>query len=303
MAKNLTENEREKEITTALQIELNGSSLLAAAEKSDVDELELKVENLRPVSDVEKSRCTENVATVAESEEQQVESKENDAKDTKNKDWVIYDFVIERRLGQGQYGKVYLAREKSTKYAYAMKKQVRDVITEILVWREILIQTDLCHKNIIRLYGYFIHRDYDVYLILEYAPNGNLRKKMRKQPDKRFDENTAARYILSCADALNYLHDLGFIHRDLKPENLLLGYNDELKIADFGLAINAQNQRRTTICGTPDYIPPESMYQLLIVFVFAKIILILFIHESYRSYEWGIIHKSRRLMESWCLVL
>lgn len=150
-------------------------------------------------------------------------------------------------------------REKSTKYAYAMKKQTRDPMTEIMVWREVGIQTDLCHRNILRLYGY-IYEDPHIYLILEYAPYGNLRKKLDKQPNKRFDEKCAANYILSCADALNYLHERDIIHRDIKPENLLLSYNNELKIADFGLSVNAQNQKRRTICGTPDYIPPESMY-------------------------------------------
>lgn len=172
--------------------------------------------------------------------------------------WKLADFVIEHRLGHGRFGKVYLVREKATKCAFAMKKQLRNATAEIMVEREIAIQTDLHHRNILRLYGY-IHGDEKIYLILEYAPNGNLRKKLDKQPEKRFDEKTAARYIRSCADAISYLHERDIIHRDIKPENLLLGYDDELKIADFGLSVNAQNQRRSTICGTPDYIPPESM--------------------------------------------
>ncbi|XP_055302662.1 aurora kinase A-A-like isoform X2 [Sitodiplosis mosellana] len=197
---------------------------------------------------VEKRRCTNNHASSSESEQ----------KIAQNTTWKLSDFLIEHRLGHGQYGKVYLVREKATKYAYAMKKQLRDVTAEIMVWREVGIQRDLCHRNILRFYGYF-HDDKKIYLILEHAPNGNLRKKLDKQPGKRFDEKFAARCIYSCADALSYLHERDIIHRDIKPENLLLGYNDELKIADFGLSINAQNQRRRTICGTPDYIPPEIM--------------------------------------------
>lgn len=178
--------------------------------------------------------------------------------EAKQKAWKLSDFHTERGLGHGRFGKVYLVREKSTKHAYAMKKQNLNPVTEVLVWREIEIQADLCHRNILRFYGYF-QQDSDIYLILEYAPNGNLCKKVYKQPNKRLDEKCAARYILSCADALIYLHERDIIHRDIKPENLLLGFNDELKIADFGLSVNTQNQRRRTICGTPDYIPPESM--------------------------------------------
>ncbi len=68
--------------------------------------------------------------------------------------------------------------------------------------------------------------------------------------------------------ALSYLHKKNVIHRDIKPENLLLGMNGDLKIADFGWSVHAPNARfetvfnlsftrRTTLCGTLDYLPPE----------------------------------------------
>ncbi|KAJ6637726.1 Aurora kinase A, partial [Pseudolycoriella hygida] len=178
--------------------------------------------------------------------------------ETLKNEWHLSDFHVEHRLGLGRFGEVHLVCEKSTKNSYAMKKQNLDPSTEVMVWREIEIQANLCHQNILRFYGYF-QEDTNIYLILEYAPNGNLWKKLYKQPNKRFDEKSAARYILSCTEALIYLHERDIIHRDIKPENLLLGFNDELKIADFGLSVNSQNQRRRTICGTPDYIPPEIM--------------------------------------------
>lgn len=230
MLKNRAENEAEKGNATVKQ--------------SDVDNVESPDVDLSSKS------------------EQNVETNEENLKDTQMRGWKLSDFKIEHRLGHGRFGKVYLVHEKSTKHAYAMKKQNHNPTIEIMVCREIGIQANLCHRNILRLYGYF-HQDTDVYLILEYAPNGNLRKKLHKQPNKRFDEKCAARYIKSCADALIYLHQCDIIHRDIKPENLLLGFNDELKIADFGLSVNAHNERRRTICGTPDYIPPESVFNCL----------------------------------------
>lgn len=207
----------------------------------------------------------ENVTYDTVKSEEKVETKEDDTNISEQKQqWKLTDFNIEHRLGHGRFGKVYLVCEKSTSVSYAMKKQNINPTTQILVWREIQIQSDLCHPNILRLYGHF-QQDADIYLILEYAPNGNLGKKLYKQPNKRFDEKCAAGYILSCTDALIYLHERDIIHRDIKPENLLLGCNDELKIADFGLSVNSQNERRRTICGTPDYIPPESMYILTMV--------------------------------------
>ena len=66
-----------------------------------------------------------------------------------------------------------------------------------------------------------------------------------------------AQYILALADALGFCHLKHVIHRDIKPENLLLGYKGEIKIADFGWSVHAPSSRRTTLCGTLDYLPPE----------------------------------------------
>lgn len=112
------------------------------------------------------------------------------------------------------------------------------------------------HPNILKMYGYF-HDDKRVYLILEYAPKGELFKELNAQAEKRFDEVRTATYISQLADALKYCHSKKVIHRDIKPENLLLGLKGELKMADFGWSVHAPSSRRNTLCGTLDYLPPE----------------------------------------------
>lgn len=80
------------------------------------------------------------------------------------------------------------------------------------------------HKNILRLFGYFWDEK-RVYLILEYAPNGELYGHLiNNKRGGRFSERRSAKYIGALADALDYCHKKHVIHRDIKPENLLLGH-------------------------------------------------------------------------------
>ncbi|KAH3778797.1 aurora kinase A-A-like isoform X1 [Dreissena polymorpha] len=174
------------------------------------------------------------------------------------KRWCLEDFEIGKPLGKGKFGNVYLAREKSSKYVVALKvlfkSQLQKSGVEHQLRREIEIQSHLRHDNILRLFGYF-HDKTRVYLILEYAPKGELYKELQRV--KRFEEKIAAKYIYQLANALKYCHSKKVIHRDIKPENLLLGMTANLKIADFGWSVHAPSSRRTTLCGTLDYLPPE----------------------------------------------
>eukprot|EP01134_Creolimax_fragrantissima_P002267 CFRG2267T1 len=172
--------------------------------------------------------------------------------------WELSDFEIGRPLGKGKFGNVYLAREKHSKFIVALKvlfkSQLQKAEVEHQLRREIEIQSHLRHPNILRLYGYFYDKT-KVYLILEYAPKGELYKELTKVT--KFSEAKAAAYIGQLARALVYCHAKHVIHRDIKPENLLLGLTGELKIADFGWSVHAPSNRRTTMCGTLDYLPPE----------------------------------------------
>ena len=75
----------------------------------------------------------------------------------------------------------------------------------ILLRREIEIQSHLRHPNILRLFGYF-YDECRVYLILEFAPKGELYKNLKEQPEGRFEEGISAKYINQMANALSYCH-------------------------------------------------------------------------------------------------
>ncbi|KAM4621409.1 aurora kinase B [Polymixia lowei] len=174
------------------------------------------------------------------------------------KKFTINDFDIGRPLGKGKFGNVYLAREKKLKAIVALKvlfkSQMEKESVEHQLRREIEIQAHLRHPNILQFYNYF-HDRTRVFLILEYAPRGEMYKELQRCG--RFDDQRTATYMEELSDALLYCHERKVIHRDIKPENLLLGYRGELKIADFGWSVHAPSLRRRTMCGTLDYLPPE----------------------------------------------
>ncbi|CBQ67881.1 probable IPL1-ser/thr protein kinase [Sporisorium reilianum SRZ2] len=177
--------------------------------------------------------------------------------------WSFNDFEMGRPLGKGKFGRVYMVRTRggpNKGYIIALKCMYKNELVENKVEkqlrREIEIQMNLRHPHILRLHGYF-HDEGRVFLMLEYAGRGELYKLMNKLPDRRFEERVAATYIAQMADALSYLHSKHVIHRDIKPENLLLGIKGDLKIGDFGWSVHAPGNRRQTLCGTLDYLPPE----------------------------------------------
>ncbi|RLN93023.1 hypothetical protein BBJ28_00019784 [Nothophytophthora sp. Chile5] len=179
-----------------------------------------------------------------------------------NPKWEMDDFIVTKNLGQGKFGNVYLAKEKYSNVTVALKVLFKSPLTRdggaCNLKREVEIQARLRHPNVLRMHGYF-YDDSCVYLVLEYAPYGELYKELARE--KFFSDAIAAYYVAQVVDALKYCHKCNVIHRDIKPENLLLGYNQTIKLADFGWSVHAPQpyNLRKTFCGTPDYLSPEML--------------------------------------------
>jgi len=175
------------------------------------------------------------------------------------KTWELSDFEVGKPLGKGRFGSVYLVREKESKFLAAIKVLSKEQLLKegihMQLRREIEIQAHLRHKNILRLYGYF-YDDERIYVILEYASQGEIYSHLKKQG--RFSEMKTSKIIKQVCEAVSYMHSKNVIHRDIKPENVLLDELGNVKIGDFGWCVfNPQGDRRNTICGTLDYLSPE----------------------------------------------
>ncbi|XP_019868710.1 aurora kinase B-like [Aethina tumida] len=147
--------------------------------------------------------------------------------------WGLGDFELGLRLGRGKFGKVYLAREKKTGFIVVLKSLTRKKLVEGSVenqtLREIEFQIQLKHPNILQLFAWF-HDSHRIYLVLEYASEGELSKHLKNSPGGCFDERLSAQYTYQVADALNYYHQNNIVHGDVKLENLFLTVNNAVKL-------------------------------------------------------------------------
>jgi len=163
------------------------------------------------------------------------------------------------KLGLGSFATVKLAREKKTGTLFALKlidihpsKVSKADIDNLKT--EIQIHKELDHPHIIKFHGY-IHEGNMVYLILDYASNGNLYTYLHKK--KSIPEKEVFKFFFQTCLAISYLHYNDILHRDIKPENMLLDKDFNIKVCDFGWSAYQLDEGRNTFCGTYEYMAPE----------------------------------------------
>jgi len=143
---------------------------------------------------------------------------------------VLNGYRLERSLGSGTFGTVYLARHVDLDRLRAIKV-AREARFVELVRAEGRLLDALRHPNVVRLYEMDTTAD-PAYVNLEYVPGGDLRKALGDGPMPPQDVLALALQLL---EGLSAAHELGILHRDIKPSNILLGEGDVVKLADFGL--------------------------------------------------------------------
>jgi serine/threonine protein kinase len=138
-------------------------------------------------------------------------------------------------IGRGSFGEVYLMRHKQLHREYAVKVINKESLIGSSAYNNIKeeanIHQRLVHENIIRMYAN-LEDEKRIYLILEYATQGNLFFHIQKH--KPISEKDAFYFFIQACSGLYFLHCNQYIHRDIKPENLLLCSDGILKICDFG---------------------------------------------------------------------
>ena len=173
----------------------------------------------------------------------------------------INDFIIEKEIGVGSFGRVLLVKHKNTNIEYALKvidkKNKCNIKGKPYFRREIEIMYKIHHINVVRLFCHFEDEEF-CYFVMEYENGGNLYTYMTKT--KAMEHKLIASMLKDIISAVYYLHNMDppIIHRDIKPENVLLGENGTVKLTDFGWSNYVDDScERNTFCGTPIYLAPE----------------------------------------------
>jgi serine/threonine-protein kinase len=175
-------------------------------------------------------------------------------------------YRIERLLGAGSMGNVYLAHDADLDRPVAVKT-LRDLaldadMRDVFLRRfknEARAAARLQHPNIVQIFDVGDDPKVGPYLVFEYVHGHTLKQELKKSgPLARDHLLDLAQHI---GDALATAHLAGVIHRDLKPENLLITDNGQVKLADFGIARvpNADLTKEGQFLGTPCYAAPETL--------------------------------------------
>ena len=163
-----------------------------------------------------------------------------------------------KKLGGGGFGEVYEFIDNENGEIKAAKiiplKKLETPHSNEAYFNEYKFNNSLNYKYICKCYSTFKDTQ-NAYFILEYQPNKTLSDLISNR--YTLTEIEVKHYCYELLLALEYLHSRNIIHRDIKLSNVLLSEKMEVKLCDFGLAIENRGDNNKTICGTPNYIAPE----------------------------------------------
>lgn len=180
----------------------------------------------------------------------------------------LADFQIEKHVGKGASGRVYLVRERSSQEQLALKVIEKSYVYESddsyrhALDERIVHELASRHPFILSMRYAFQNRE-RLFLVTEYCQGGDLFEYLSKKC-KPMEERKAKIIAAELLMAIEHIHNLGIVYRDIKPENVLLDENGHVRLADFGLTKRLRQKdgqlgRTNTFCGTREYIAPEML--------------------------------------------
>jgi len=145
------------------------------------------------------------------------------------------EIQMKNKLGSGQYGEVYEGIWQRYNKVVAVKTLKEETMCLDDFLEEATIMKEMKHPNLVQLLG-VCTREPPYYIITEYMPKGNLLDYLRASAPNELGHTVLKYFAIQIAGAMSYLETKNFIHRDLAARNCLVGDNNVVKVADFGLA-------------------------------------------------------------------
>ncbi|HOB44830.1 MAG TPA: serine/threonine-protein kinase [Zoogloea sp.] len=183
----------------------------------------------------------------------------------------IGKYKLIREVGRGATATVYLAEHPQYPDNVALKLiRFDDKSKDVAKWNRRLLKLlraemdvsgRLDHPNIIKIFDAAVEKDY-AYIVMEYFPGATLEHFCSFQ--NLLPLHRTIGMIFKCAMALDYAYRQGIVHRDIKPANILVDDQDNVKITDFGLALNISKKSASDSTfimgvGSPAYMSPEQI--------------------------------------------
>jgi len=172
----------------------------------------------------------------------------------------VHRYIRGKMLGKGGFAKVYNCESLDTNRMYAVKVVPKANLVKTRqrqkLHAEIRIHRVLKHKYICE-YKHFFEDKTNCYILLELCHNQSMNELIKRR--KRLTEPEVKYFLNQLLQSVQYMHEMNVIHRDLKLGNLFLDKQLRIKVGDLGLAtkLATSDEKRKTICGTPNYIAPE----------------------------------------------
>jgi serine/threonine-protein kinase len=172
------------------------------------------------------------------------------------------DYVVEREIGRGGMGVVYVGRHARLDRRVAIKELPRSFAADPGVRARFSTEArtlaTLAHPHIVPIYDY-VERDDECLIVMEELPGGTMWQRFTTTG---LTPPVACAIVLACCAALEYAHGRGVLHLDVKPDNLMLSADAAVKVTDFGISRVISGDRTLgtvdgQVLGTPAYMSPE----------------------------------------------